>query len=143
MRAWVMALALVGGSVGFAARPDAKELPKPLPDAVVKAWKDAGATVGWMVVDESGALTFVEKPGAGAVPAFRFAKWKDGVVSKLPAPGAPFGLDLAKTDVTDAGLKELTSLKHLTSLALCETKVTDAAVEALRKALPKCFIFHC
>lgn len=143
MRAWVMALVLVGGSGGYAAPPDTKELPKPLPDTVVKAWKDAGATVGWMTVDASGTLTFVEKPEAGAVPAFRFAKWKDGVVSKLPAPEAAFGLDLAKTDLTDTGLKELTGLKHLTSLALCETKVTDDAVEALRKALPKCFIFHC
>lgn len=143
MRAWVLALLLVGGPAWFAASPDTKELPKPLPEAVVRAWKDAGAKVGWMTVDASGALAFVEKPEAGAVPAFRFAKWKDGVVSKLPAPEAPFGLDLAKTEVTDTGLKELAALKRLTSLALCETKVTDDAVEALRKALPKCFIFHC
>jgi hypothetical protein len=110
---------------------------------VVKAWKEAGAAVGWMKTDPSGALTFVEKAEAGAIPAFQFAKWKDCVVPKLPMPAAPFGLDLAKTEVADAGLKELAKLKHLTSLALCETKVTDDAVEELRKALPKCFIFHC
>jgi hypothetical protein len=143
MRVSVFAVALVVGQFSYAQQPDKKDLPKPLPDNIVKAWKDAGATVGWMKVEESGLLTFVEKPEAGAVPAFRFPKWKDGIVAKLPVPEAPFGLDLAKTEITDTGLKELASLKTLTSLALCETKVTDDAVEALRKAFPKCFIFHC
>ncbi|OWK37783.1 hypothetical protein [Fimbriiglobus ruber] len=143
MRALIATLALVTGQFGFAEQPAKKDLPKPLPDNVIKAWKDAGATVGWMKVEASGVLSFVEKPEAGAIPAFRFLKWKDGVVGKLPAPEASFGLDLAKTEVTDAGLKELANLKNLASLALCETKVTDAAVEALQKVLPKCFIFHC
>ena len=143
MRAFAFVLVLVSGQFGFAEEPDQKELPKPLPDTIVKAWKDAGATAGWMKVEKSGGLTFVEKPEAGAIPAFRFPKWKADVVAKLPAPEVPFGLDLAKTDVADAGLKELAKVKNLSSLCLCETKVTDDAVEALRKALPKCFIFHC
>jgi hypothetical protein len=143
MRVLLFAFALVNGQVGFAEQPEKKDLPRPLPENVAKAWKDAGATVGWMKQEESGNLTFLEKPEAGAIPAFRFEKWKDGVVAKLPAPGAAFGLDLAKTELTDSGLKELANLKHLTLACLCETKATDAAVEALRKALPKCFIFHC
>ncbi|QEL18400.1 alpha/beta hydrolase family esterase [Limnoglobus roseus] len=122
---------------------DKEDQPKPLPENVVKAWKEAGATVGWMKTEMTGALTFVEKPEAGVIPAFRFEKWKDGVVPELPMPESSFGLDLAKTEVADSGLKELAKLKHMTALALCETKVTDAAVEVLRKALPKCFIFHC
>jgi len=120
-----------------------KDFPKPLPDNITKAWKDAGATVGWMKMEESGLLTFVEKPEPGAIPAFQFPKWKDGVVAKLPVPEAPFGLYLSKTEIMDGGLKELAKLKHLSSLCLCETKVTDAAVEGIRNALPKCFIFHC
>ena len=96
-----------------------------------------------MKVDPSGVLSFIEKPEAGAIPAFRFLKWKDGVVAKLPVPEAPIGLDLSKTELMDAGLKELANLKNLTSLSLCDTKVTDAAVEELQKALPKCLIFHC
>lgn len=64
-------------------------------------------------------------------------------MAKLPVPEAPFGLYLSKTEIMDGGLKELAKLKHLSSLCLCETKVTDAAVEEIRKALPKCFIFHC
>ncbi|MCE9561468.1 MAG: hypothetical protein K8U57_05385 [Planctomycetes bacterium] len=143
MRALAFAFVLVTGQFGFAEQPDKKELPKPLPDNIVKAWKDAGATVGWIMVSESGIPTFVDKPEAGAIPAFRFAKWKDGVVPKLPVPEASFGLDLAKTEILDAGLKELAKLKNLTTLTLCETKVTDSAVEELRKVLTKCFIFHC
>jgi len=96
-----------------------------------------------MKMEESGLLTFVEKPEPGAIPAFQFSKWKDGVVPKLPTPESPFGLYLPKTEILDGGLKELAKLKNLTSLCLCETKVTDAAVEGLRKVLPKCFIFHC
>lgn len=143
MRILAFALAIVTGQFGLAEQPDKKDLPKPLPETTIKAWKDAGATVGWMKVETSGSLSFVEKPEAGAIPAFRFVKWKDDVVAKLPAPEAPFGLDLSETEVADAGLKQLANLKKLTSLSLCGTKVTDAAVEALQKALPKCLIFHC
>ncbi|MFO0824692.1 MAG: hypothetical protein U0792_16505 [Gemmataceae bacterium] len=143
MRALLFASAFLCGKVSFAEQPAKNDLPKPLPENVTKAWKEAGATVGWMKQEESGNLTFLEKPEVGAIPAFRFEKWKDGVVAKLPAPEGRFGLDLAKTEITDTGLKELANLKHLALACLCETKATDDAVEALRKALPKCFIFHC
>lgn len=143
MRVLVFALALITGQVGFAGEPEKKDPPKPLPDKIVKAWKDAGATVGWMKQEPSGILVFVEEPEAGAIPAFRFEKWKDDVVAKLPVPETAFGLDLAKSEITDTGLKELAGLKPMTLLCLCETKVTDAAVGTLRKALPKCFIFNC
>lgn len=141
MRGVAFAVVLATGQFGFA--EDGKDLPKPLPDDVAKAWKDAGAAVGWMKMEESGLLNFVEKPEPGAIPAFRFPRWKDGVVPKLPVPEAPFGLYLSKTEIADAGLKELAKLKPLKLLCLCETKVTDAAVEELRKILPKCFVFHC
>ena len=42
--------------------------------------------------------------------------------------------------MTDAGLKELAPLKNLTSLNLSDTKVTDAGVKELQKALPNCKI---
>jgi len=143
MRALAFALALVTGPFGFAGQSEKNDLPRPLPENIVKAWKDAGATVGWMKVDESGILNFLEKPEAGAIPAFRFLKWKEGVVAKLPVPETSFGLYLSKTEVMDAGLKELANIRTLGSLCLCETEVTADAVAALRRALPKCFIFHC
>jgi internalin A len=37
-------------------------------------------------------------------------------------------------------LKELVALKNLTDLGLFRTNVTDAGVNELRKALPKCKI---
>jgi len=42
--------------------------------------------------------------------------------------------------VTDTGLKNLAPLKNLTTLGLSDTKVTDAGVEKLQQALPKCKI---
>jgi internalin A len=42
--------------------------------------------------------------------------------------------------VTDAGLKELSGLKSLQSVVLFGTKVTDAGVAELQKALPACRI---
>lgn len=44
------------------------------------------------------------------------------------------------TQVTDAGLTHLAGLTELTTVVVKDTKVTDAGVELLRKALPKCFI---
>jgi hypothetical protein len=49
-------------------------------------------------------------------------------------------LNLAATDVTDAGLEELAGLKGLTWLILGNTNVTQAGVRDLQKALPTCKI---
>jgi hypothetical protein len=54
-------------------------------------------------------------------------------------------LDLQNTEVTDAGLKELASLKSLTRLYLSDFKgrsdrVTKAGVKELQQALPNCRI---
>jgi hypothetical protein len=143
MRALAFLVTILASQFVLAAEPDKKELPKPLPESITKAWTDAGATAGWMKYDADLGLVFVEKPEAGAIPAFKFAKWKEGVVAKLPAPQASFGLYLAKTEIQDAGLKELANFKTLGSICLCETEVTFDAVDAFQKLFPKCFIFHC
>ena len=44
--------------------------------------------------------------------------------------------------VTDASLKDLATLKNLTGVTLHGTKVTDAGVTELQKALPNCNIGH-
>ena len=49
-------------------------------------------------------------------------------------------LDVSFTRVTATGLKELKDLKQLTSLNLNNTKVTDDGVADLQKALPDCKI---
>jgi internalin A len=123
------------------------------------AWREAGAEVGWMRADKFGELQFLpeNKDMAGDLPAFKFSTWKDGLLAKLPAPAAAFGLDLYmggfyvtdaamkelaglknlqilnldSTSVTGAGLKELAGLKNLKTLNLAETKVTDAGLKEL------------
>lgn len=62
MRALLFTFAFLLGQVSSAEQPAKNDLPKPLPESVVKAWKDAGATVGWMKQEETGNLTFLEKP---------------------------------------------------------------------------------
>ncbi|MDC0050813.1 hypothetical protein OAJ79_04210 [Verrucomicrobia bacterium] len=56
--------------------------------------------------------------------------------------GNIIGLGLSFTKITDAGLKDLTKLKKLTSLGLSKTKITEEGAAWLRKALPKCNINH-
>lgn len=116
--------------------------PQPLPAEIVKAWRDAGAEVGWMRVKQDGYVEFVsEKKGkVGDVPAFRFFTWGDGVVGGLLVPAAGLGLYPGGTEVTDAGLTELAGLKSLQSLYLCNTRVTDAGIAELQKAFPRCRI---
>lgn len=104
--------------------------PSPLPNDVVWAWEYSGATLGWTNTDDY--VGFARKERApGADPAFTFKVWRDGVIPKLPAPAKPFGLFLASTSVTDAGLKDLAGLRNLHTLGLFDTQVTDAGLKEL------------
>ena len=107
--------------------------PKPLPLDIIKAWRDAGAEVGWIVwsADDFNGLVFARKSEAGAVPAFRFLSETKGVLAKLPDPGIAFGLSLDR--MTDGELKELAGLKSLQSLHLGDTQVTDAGLRELAR----------
>ncbi len=130
------------------ASADKSEAPKPLPPEIVQTWRDAGANVGWMDMDlyfnrhifaaEGDARSRGEwyDPTSG-MPVFQFSEWQEGVLGKLPDPGAPFGLCLNLTKMTDSGLKELAGLKSLQALYLAETQVTDAGLKELadRKTL--------
>ncbi len=51
-------------------------------------------------------------------------------------------LSLFRTKITDAGLKDVAKLQELTGLYLGGTQITDAGVAELKKALPKCNIWH-
>jgi len=109
-------------------------------DEVMAAWEQAGAQAGWIRSDDQGDFWFREgtKAGYGVgpnlpddLPAFQFSTWKEGVIAALPVPAVPFALDLPRTRVTDAGLKELGKLKTLHLLNLDSTNVGDAGVAAL------------
>ena len=144
---WLGALALLGalGTGVHAGPPPGKnDPPKPLPMEIVKAWKEAGARVGWMRRHEFGYLVFLseKEARAGDLPSFQFFVWKEGVLPKLPSPPVAFGLSLRNTGVADAGLKELAGLKSLQLLYLHRTQVKDAGVMELRKVLPQCRILR-
>ena len=117
---------------------DKKEAPKPLSREIVKAWRGIGANVGWMKMDlGDNAPRFQVEGEIRALTVFQFTKWKEGVLAKMPDPGAPFGLDLNETKMTDAGLKELAGLKSLQALYIAGTQLTDAGLKELagRKSL--------
>ena len=42
-------LASCGLGIVAGAGPEVKEAPRPVPPEAVKAWRDAGAAVGWMI----------------------------------------------------------------------------------------------
>ena len=114
--------------------------PTTFDDAVAKAWKEAGAEIGWMRLsgpEETvpGRLSFDKTATRGSIPAFEFQRSPEGL-SKLPVPTVPFGLsfshDINKNYVTDALLKQLAPMKTLQYLNLSgETEVTDAGIKEL------------
>jgi hypothetical protein len=116
------ALATCGFGVSSAGGGDKEGLPKALPPEVIKAWRDAGADVGWTIdlpTKPTGGYGYWEpfrkKDEPEAVPAFKFHPEK-GTLAKLPDPGVAFGLDLHCWSGTDADLEEFVGLKSLQSL---------------------------
>jgi WD40 repeat protein len=101
------------------ARAQEKVEPNPTKDEVPV--KPAIEMPGQQVADESGAVTALERVGAG-------------IRRDEKQPGKPVvWVDLTqKTQVTDADLKGLKNLKSLQMLNLGLTQVTDACLEELR-----------
>ena len=64
---------------------------------MVDAWEKAGAVVGWV---KSGKLLYFvprferEDGLPGELPGFAFITWNAKALPELPAPDAPFGLEL-------------------------------------------------
>jgi hypothetical protein len=73
-----------------------------------------------------GSLEAIEAPPTGELTVADFEKVTH--------------LRLFRSDITDAGLKELAKLQKLEWLSLDDTKVTEAGVAELKKALPNCQI---
>ena len=104
-------------------KPAAERTATPLPPDVEAAWRKAGAKIGWMAWDDlAGDSVFREKSEegrAGQLPAFVFNTIEPGVLSKLPAPQAPFGLYLGLVaGSTNAVLVELPRFRNLQGLRL-------------------------
>jgi len=56
--------------------------------------------------------------------------------------GVVVGLNLDGSKITDAGLSKLTTLKEMRWIGLARSGVTDAGVKKLRKALPDCNVLY-
>jgi Leucine-rich repeat (LRR) protein len=127
----VVLLLVLGGSTSVAQAPK-KELPKPLPENLLNAWKEAGAQFAWSDVKMSTLLGVTDKPEPGAIPIFIFDNHrKEGVVAKLPIPDAPFGILFVNSSLTNSGLKELVQFKTLTRLEFLISPVTDTGLKEL------------
>src|SRR4051812_38003442 len=140
-RTWCRAIGVVLTVLWLPAAADTggTGAPKPLPEAIATAWKDAGAKVGWMQPDEYGVGYFYPKSSGkeGELPGLLVPKLnlKPGLLAALPDPGVAFGLRLNFSGITDAGLKELAGLKSLRALFLHSTGVTGPGLKELA-ALP-------
>ncbi|HEV3385527.1 MAG TPA: hypothetical protein VG097_11985, partial [Gemmata sp.] len=96
---------------------------------VIKAWEEAGATYGRINQNELGYYFEADPPKEGDLPFFEVRG--DLQLSKLPAPDVQFGL--VYSHVSDADLKELTTLKYLKALIVAYSGVTDAGVKEIAK----------
>lgn len=101
------------------------------PGIVAEYEKLGGVYGGWakgyddVVVFQKGSVN-----AEIGLPGFQFSIFpKD----KLPEIAVPFGLELAKSDMTDARLKDLSHLRNLIRLDLDPGKVTDVSLRTLRE----------
>src|SRR5262249_21997242 len=95
-RRWVggaplAALAAPGGGAAAETKGPGAQKPRALPAEVTRAWKKAGATVGWMRTDYFAGLRFESRAEGepGEIPAFHLYPRKEGVLKGLPSPGVP------------------------------------------------------
>ena len=101
--------------------------PNSPPPALVAAWEKAGFQAKWKGPDkESGKIIVsddLEKLDVSKT-VLRFEPRRNDfgeasvVLKSLPAPAMSFGLDLSRTEISDVDLKELATMKQLTSLDL-------------------------
>src|SRR5262245_60386683 len=118
VRLGTLACIALSAVTSHAAEP--KETGKLLAKDVSGDWEKAGAKSGWMGANAEGYYLFqTDQSGlTNPIPAFRFYTLKPGVVAKLRAPAAPFGLDLSLFHISGEVLKEFAALKNLRALNL-------------------------
>jgi hypothetical protein len=110
-----------------------KNVPRnPPPDAIMQAWKAAGAEFEWrgnedfVIVRFSNAIFY----STVAVPQFRFShRWKP--TANLPDPAVPFSIYAQGVPVTDSDLKQIARLRSVKYLDLARTQITDAGLKEL------------
>jgi internalin A len=94
---------------------------------IIKAWEKAGAEYGHIRFQDEDFYFETRTAKEGDLPGFSVTG--DLKLSELPVPNVPFGLIFS--EITDAGLKEITAFKRLETLVLMSTEVTDAGLKEL------------
>jgi internalin A len=89
-------------------------------------------------VTAAGLKELAGLPSLSVLDLTRCREVNDAAMKELAAVQTLGTLILSGTAVTDAGLKELKALKALSNLDLTGTKVTDAGITDIQKALPRC-----
>lgn len=128
-------LVLTGSTLIAAPVPRAPE--KQVSGEVIQAWKASGAEVRW--VTTSGLWD--DKPTPGSRVGFRFHGWVEGRFNDLPAPEAPFCLQVSfpwehkgiAEEITDGGLKELVKFQNLLDLDVFGRNITDTGVKEIAR----------
>jgi hypothetical protein len=128
---------------------------KPIDPETIAAYEKLGAEYGGFDADLFADIVFLtgKEPAATRLQGFSFGRLRGGPFPKLPSGGpfpklprvqVSFGLDLARMQVTDAGLKELKDFKSLIYLDLSGTQVTDTGLKELKdlKNLATLKLFH-
>lgn len=135
---WTFSLLSVGLMVAVttpvaAQQADGANTSEKIPEKVLRAWKAAGATLGWLGRNSRGFMQFsnMRESLHEPIPAFRFENFVTSRLKKLPDPEIPFGLSFQGNAVTNATLKELAQWKSLVSLDLQLTQVTDTGLKEL------------
>jgi hypothetical protein len=107
---------------------------------VISAWEKAGARFGWEVpvygdfkskTPFETNIVFSRPEMPPALPAFSALKGALKRLPDLPAPQAPFALDLSHSPLSEADLKALARFRHLQSLTLIDTGIRDASLKDL------------
>jgi len=66
------------------------------------------------------------------------SKWRPGKIALLASADLKVGLELATSEITDEGMKELTRLKQLQSLNLADTTISDKGLENALASFRSC-----
>lgn len=122
-------------------QPPVKKVdPKPLSEATIMTWKEAGAYTGWMGLNAN-ELMMISNDMADVrdpVPGFGFDFQKYSfqpanlTLPKVPAVQTPFGVSFGSVrGWNDEGMAQLTALKTLSSLDLHNTRISDAGLKHL------------
>jgi hypothetical protein len=113
-------------ATGHLQAQEVKKATKRIDAATIAAYEKLGARYGGLVEDRGTVFRWGQAAADEGIPAFSFGTEPR---SNLPDANLPFGLQLR--DMSDAGMKKLAGLKHLSVLYLTGSDVTEMGLKEL------------